>query len=236
MFVSPEYTLRDQERMELATRYFEWQFALAKEHLGPRILEVGCGLGNFTQHLADREMIVGIDIEPSCVERHRKRFAGQPNIVSLTMDVLSPEFPDLRRYEPVSIACLNVLEHIPDDEHALAQMNAVLPTGGSVVLIVPAFAALYGPIDQRLGHYRRYSRRSLTRTAEAAGFRPRIVRYLNSVGFFGWWFNARILKRTEQSKRQIQIFDSMLVPVLSRLERRMEPPVGQNIFAVLVKP
>jgi len=111
-----------------------------------------------------------------------------------------------------------------------------LPSGGAAVLIVPAFGALHGPIDERLGHYRRYSKRSLAQAARDAGFRPRVLRYMNSVGFLGWWLNARVLRRTEQSTAQIRIFDSIVVPVLSRVERVIEPPAGQSILAVLVKP
>jgi 2-polyprenyl-3-methyl-5-hydroxy-6-metoxy-1,4-benzoquinol methylase len=235
MTVSSEYTVRDQERMDHARRYFEWQFAMAEKHLGARVLEVGCGLGNFTQHLIDREFVAGIDVEPLCIEKHRQRFAANANITSFSMDVLSPEFKQLARFNPASIACLNVLEHIIDDQLALAHMSAVLPRGGTVVLIVPAFAALYGPIDTLLGHYRRYSKKSLAQVARTAGFECRILRYLNSVGFFGWWCNARILKKTEQSTAQIKLFDSAVVPVLSRVERWIEPPVGQSVFAVLVK-
>lgn len=233
--VSSECTVRDQERMAYAKRYFEWQFSLAKEHLGSRVLEVGCGLGNFTQHLIGRRLMVGIDIEPRCAEAYARRFAGQSNLTSLCLDVLSPEFLELRRYQPDSIACLNVLEHVQDDGQALAHMNAVLPPGGTVVLIVPAFECLYGPIDEKLGHYRRYGKQSLTRAAQNAGFRPRILRYVNSIGFFGWWFNARILRRTEQSTAQIKVFDVLAVPLLSRIERWIEPPAGQSIFAVLEK-
>ncbi|HKE28874.1 MAG TPA: class I SAM-dependent methyltransferase [Bryobacteraceae bacterium] len=236
MTVEPDYTVRDQQRMESAKRYFEWQSDLAERHLGRRVLEVGCGLGNFTQHLIDREFVVGIDVEPACVHNHRQRFRGRANVTSEYLDVLSPEFLELRRYQPQSIACLNVLEHVKDDALALQHMNAVLPAGGTAVLIVPAFKALYGPIDEHLGHYRRYTKRSLTQVAQTAGFEVRILRFLNSVGFFGWWCNAKILKKTEQSSAQIKIFDSLLVPILSRTERWIEPPVGQSLFTVLVKP
>lgn len=234
--VQAEYTVSDQQRMEHAKRYFRWQFEMAAEHLGSRVLEVGCGSGNFTRHLIGRDCIVGIDIEPRCIESRRKRFAGQPNVISLPMDVLSPDFLALSRYEPASIACLNVLEHLRDDRLALSHMRAVLPSGGAAVLIVPAFEALRGPIDEKLGHYRRYSKRSLAQAAGDAGFRLGILRYVNSIGLLGWWFNARIVKRKEQSTAQIKIFDSIVVPVLSRVERLSEPPAGQSIFAVLVKP
>jgi len=155
---SADYMIRDQVRMKRAARYFEWQFSLAQAQLGARVLEIGCGLGNFTQHLVDHELVVGIDVEPDCIAAHRERFAGKGNLVSLCLDVLSSEFPKLREYRPDSIACLNVLEHVSDDGAALAHMHAVLPEGGRVVLIVPAFESLYGPIDEKLGHYRRYGK------------------------------------------------------------------------------
>jgi hypothetical protein len=55
------------------------------------------------------------------------------------------------------------------------------------------------------------------------------------VGFFGWWVNAKISGREEQSEGQIALFDRAIVPVMSRLESILEPPVGQSIFAVLEK-
>jgi hypothetical protein len=151
------------------------------------------------------------------------------------MDVTDPGFPDLVRHRVDSVVCLNVLEHVQDDAMALANMHAVLPFGGKVVLIVPAFQALYGPIDARLGHYRRYTKRSLARLASSQGFEVPILRYMNFAGFFAWWFNARVTKRTAQSAGQIVLFDSLIVPFLSRMERLVEPPCGQSIFAVLVK-
>jgi SAM-dependent methyltransferase len=235
MHSAAEYTVRDQDRMKRATRYFEWQFRLAEAQVGARVLEIGCGLGNFTQHLAGCELAVAIDVEPDCIAEHRERFAGRPNVVSLCLDVASPEFRKLGEHRPDSVACLNVLEHVRDDAAALANMYAVLPEGGRVVLIVPAFESLYGPIDERLGHYRRYSKKSLTRVAERAGFRAETLRYMNSVGFFGWWFNAHVAKKTAQSEMQIAVFDALVVPVLSRVEGWIEPPLGQSIFAVLRK-
>jgi hypothetical protein len=62
-----------------------------------------------------------------------------------------------------------------------------------------------------------------------------VVHYMNFVGFFGWWFNARVLRKTEQSENQIRFFDSWIVPVSSRLEALMHPPCGQSVFAVLRK-
>jgi hypothetical protein len=105
-----------------------------------------------------------------------------------------------------------------------------------VVLLVPAFPALYGPIDRNLGHYRRYSRRSIASLAAATSLRIRKVHYVNAAGFFGWWVNSHILRRRAQSEKQIEIFDRYLVPLLSRLEGMVTPPFGQSLLVVLEKP
>jgi SAM-dependent methyltransferase len=232
---SADYTVRDQQRMSAATRYFRWQYELVRPHLGRRVLEVGCGLGNFTRLLADRELVVGIDVEPTCVQNLLNRLPHQQNLVVRHLDVSDPDFRSLKTYCPDSIVCLNVLEHIEDDRFALANLHAVLPSGGSVILIVPAFEALYGPVDANLGHYRRYSKRGLHRLLESLGFRLECARFMNFLGFFGWWFNARVLKKTEQSEGQIRIFDSLVVPAQSRIEGLLEPPCGQSIFVVARK-
>lgn len=232
---SSEYRVADQERMKLAQRYFLWQSRMAEGELGRRVLEVGCGLGNFSDYLRDREMVVGIDIDENCVSRWCERFADRENYTGLVLNAESPEFQKLRSHRIDSIACLNVLEHIEQDELVLRNMHSILPKGGGVVLIVPAFEALYGEIDRMLGHYRRYTRKSLRRVAESAGFFTRRLRFMNTVGFFGWWVNAKISRRSEQSEKQIAFFDSRIVPVISRLETWMPPPFGQSIVATLEK-
>ena len=221
--------------MTRAVNYFEWQAKLAMAPLGRRVIEVGCGIGNFTRMIAGRELVVGVDIEPVCIAEHKRRFAGNANVRSLVLDAMSPAFLDLRQDAPDSVVCLNVLEHIEDDLGTLKAFASILPKGGKAVLIVPAFMALYGPIDKHLGHYRRYTRASFAATANAAGFNAPVLRYMNTIGFFGWWANAKILKRTEQSEGQIELFDKHIVPLLEKIEGAVSPPFGQSVFAVLEK-
>jgi 2-polyprenyl-3-methyl-5-hydroxy-6-metoxy-1,4-benzoquinol methylase len=232
----PEYTVRDQERMTAATRYFAWQSRLASREVGSRIVEVGCGIGNFTAMLADREVVVAIDVAPSCIEKHRQRFSACPNIHSEVLDACAPEFPSLASHRPDSVVCLNVLEHISNDLLALSNMASILEPRGKVILIVPAFPALYGPIDAKLGHHRRYEKRGFAALARRAGLKVVRLNYMNSVGFIGWWINAKLLPRQAQSESQIRIFDRAIVPAMSRLESLVAPPFGQSIFAILEKP
>jgi SAM-dependent methyltransferase len=229
-----EYTVRDQQRMKRATNYFDWQARLVLPHVGRRVIEIGCGLGNFTRYMLDRELVVGIDIEPACAERWQGAFPEQKNLIGKAMDATDPEFLALAEHRPDTVVCLNVLEHIEDHVAALRHMHAVLPKGGRALLIVPAYEALYGPIDHFLGHYRRYSKAPFAELASSLGFNS-TMRFMNTVGCIGWWVNAKVLRRTEQSEDQIKFFDAAIVPVLSRLEAAVPPPFGQSIFAVLEK-
>ncbi len=233
---SCNYTLEDQERMARARNYFAWQERLVRRELGRRVVEAGCGVGNFTGMLLDRDAVIAIDSESACIQRLKERYPNQSNLHVVACAVGSPEFAALARFRLDSCVCLNVLEHIKDDAGALRAMASVITPGGVIVLLVPAFQALYGSIDKNLGHYRRYSRRSVIRLAERAGLRIRKAHYMNFPGFFGWWANSHIFRRQAQSERQIRIFDRYLVPVLSRLEDWVRPPFGQSVFAVIEKP
>jgi SAM-dependent methyltransferase len=229
------YTIEDQERMSRAPNYFAWQARLVHHELGQRVVEVGCGLGNFTATLLDREAVIAIDIEPACIERLMQRYANRTNLHALVCDVNSPNFLSLARFHPDSCVCLNTLEHVADDGAALAAMASILPRGGAIVLLVPAFQALYGPIDRNLGHYRRYNRAAIRILAGRIGLHVRKAHYANCAGFFGWWANAHLLKRHAQSEHQIAVFDRYVVPFIAAAERVLPPPFGQSLFAVLEK-
>jgi SAM-dependent methyltransferase len=228
------YTLEDQERMTRAKNYFAWQARLVLPELGRRVVEIGCGIGNFTEKLLDRELVVAVDSETGCIDRLRERFPGRPNLRTEVLDAAF-HLRDLARYQPDSCVCLNVLEHIQDDAETLRGMASILQPDGAAVLIVPAFPALYGPIDRNLEHRRRYSRIAISRMAAHAGFEIRRMHYMNFPGFFGWWVNAHVLKREAQSAAQIEIFDRLIVPPLSTIERFLHPPFGQSLFCVFRK-
>ncbi len=230
------YTLLDQERMSEAKRYFAWQGRLVRPYLGQRVVEFGCGTGNFTGMLLDREAVIAVDVEPECLDRLRQRYGDRRNLHILPIDETGSGISQLARFQPDSCVCLNVLEHIEDDRRALQQMASILPSGGVIVLIVPAFPSLSGPIDRHLGHFRRYRRGSMRTLAAEAGLNVEKLRFMNLVGFFGWWMNARVFRMEIQSSAQIAIFDNCVVPVLSRIESAIAPPFGQSLFAVLRKP
>ena len=214
--VDSNFVLHDLEQLSRAKNYIAWQQHLIARELGTRVVDIGCGLGNLIEGLLDRELVIAMDPNPELVARVEQRFPGRTNLRTLVCDVTDECFAGLARFRPDSCVTTNVLEHIEDDVRALRAMASILTPDGVIVLLVPAFQALYGPIDRKLGHYRRYTRASLAQVADAPGCGSRKAHYLNVVGFFGWWVNARIFRRQTHSERQIAIFDRYVAPVMSR--------------------
>lgn len=222
------------ERIGKLTHYNDWIWQSIAPHVGNRVLEVGAGIGNMTRILYGRDLIVATDLELPYLHILRNRFSRNPTIHVERLDLNSDETLALRHYEFDTVVCLNVLEHIENDEAALHRLFEILTPGGKLVLFVPADQRLFGTMDTQVGHYRRYSLETITRVMEVAGFATETVFHQNVFGRFGWWFNGRVLRRTHMPAAQSRIFDK-LVPILRRIEPK-NPSRGLSIIAVGVKP
>jgi SAM-dependent methyltransferase len=60
----------------------------------------------------------------------------------------------------------DMLEHVQDDRAAFAKMMQALKPAGMVLLAVPAGQWLFGFHDEQLGHFRRYSKKTLLELVE----------------------------------------------------------------------
>ncbi|HVU01460.1 MAG TPA: class I SAM-dependent methyltransferase [Polyangiaceae bacterium] len=70
------------------------------------------------------------------------------------------------------ILCLDVLEHVPDDERFLKDLaTRNLADGGVALVSVPAWPLLWSDHDAALEHHRRYEPVRARRTIERAGLR-----------------------------------------------------------------
>lgn len=227
---------KDLAQMARALNYLKWQFDLIAPYVQGNTLEIGGGIGNFTTRLAKRATQV-VSVEPNayCYKRLNESVAGQTNI--RVFDCVAEELetrlgPD-SRFD--TVVCMNVLEHIADDLKATATFARYLKPGGRLILQIPALGFLFGEIDRKLGHYRRYSKQSARTLLYACELRPVRLRYFNFVGVWAWLWNAHATKATTQSDFQIKVFDRGIVPWLSVLERVVPPPMGQCLLAIAEK-
>ena len=197
--------------------------------VGDRVLEIGSGIGTLSAFLVDRARLVLTDTRAEYLDRLRQRFATRPN-VSVARLYLPNEHGAVAEQRFDTVICLNVLEHVDDDLGSLAAIRKLLEPGGRLVLLVPALPALYGTIDQALGHHRRYTRAAITSKFEGTGFRVAHIEYFNLAGVPGWWLAGRVFRRSMIPAGSLKLYDA-LVP-LFRLERLLPWRVGQSLIAI----
>jgi SAM-dependent methyltransferase len=224
----------DLHTMREARRYQAHLFSLIRPFIGSRVLEVGSGIGTTTQALIEiADLVVGIEPNRSSVAYLRETIGDHPRF-----ELHSCHFEECDRTKLIAarfdtVLCVNVLEHIEDDEQALQRLAEIAaPTGGHVVVFVPAVASAYGPLDAALGHHRRYSRRSLTRVFDRAGLDLLLLKYTNPLGLLAWMFYTYVSKRAAHSARQIALFETLVAPWALPLERVLPVPLGLSLFAV----
>jgi len=227
-----EIMISDLEIMTSASNYRAWMYRRLAPFIGQRILEVGAGIGNFTELLSGRELVVPTDKYQKCVNYLKRRLDDCPIAAVLQLDLEKPEDADLDRFSFDTVVCLNVLEHVKDDLRALSFMRTVLEPGGRLVLLVPAFQFLYGSVDRAIGHYRRYTRRDLAPKMRQAGFEVEDSFYMNVIGMAGWFWNNRIMKIGEENPGQIGLFDRYIAPWAERIERALPPPFGLSLITI----
>jgi SAM-dependent methyltransferase len=218
------------QRISNLSRYNTWLWDQIARYTGQRVLEVGAGIGTMTRFLLGRQLVLATDVDPRYLERLRYTFASCPNVLVQPVDLNERFAERLAKNRLDTVLCLNVLEHIEDDEAALSQFSHLLPPGGRLVLIVPAHRRLYGEIDKAIGHYRRYEKGEIMVKFERAGFRIEETRFLNLLGLPGWYFNSCLLKRKIVPGVQARLND-LLVPLL-RLEKYFTLPWGMSLLAV----
>jgi SAM-dependent methyltransferase len=214
-------------RMAEAENYNDWLLDRARPYLGSRVLDFGAGIGTLTEAIAPGRHVVALEPDPAFVPRLQTRFAGTPDVAVVAGDDASLERLD-ETFD--TILCFNVLEHVRDDERALGRFHAQLAPGGHVLLLVPAHQALFGEIDRRVGHERRYNRALLGRRLRGAGFEVLDARYVNPVGALGWLVTSRLLRRTQVPTGPLKLYDA-LVPLLRSFDR-LPLPFGLSVWAV----
>jgi SAM-dependent methyltransferase len=139
-----------------------------------RILDAGCGSGRNMVEFARHGTVTGIELSATSVRLAREREAGEVVEGSVLEMPFDADAFDLA-------ASLDVIEHLQDDLQALRELRRVVAPGGSLLVTVPAYQWLWSGHDEINHHHRRYTRRSLQRIGEQAGWQQVRTTYFNSL-------------------------------------------------------
>ncbi|MCB9770328.1 MAG: glycosyltransferase [Candidatus Omnitrophica bacterium] len=231
---NPDIGHETLRRMRKLSRYARWQASLMKPYFGRRIFELGAGTGTMSEFYKDCDQLLLGEISEDYRRILDERFDGLSHIRTCHLDLENPTKPEEMEEAPDTIVSTNVLEHIENHEEALRFARDVLEPGGHLILLVPAMPGIYGTLDAKLDHYRRYDREGLAELLEESGFVIEKIRHLNALGALGWWFNGKILKRKILPKRQLGVMDKLL-PYL-KIEYKFNLPYGLSLLVVAKKP
>lgn len=184
-------------RLEAANFWFRARNAIiewALRRYVPRfgsLLEVGCGTGFVLSGIAARfpaARLFGSEVFVDGLGHAAQRL---PTVELMQMDARRIPFTE----EFDVVGAFDVLEHIQEDDEALAQLRQALKPGGTMVLTVPQHAWLWSAADVYAHHERRYEAPELECKVNQAGLR--IVR---STSFVTTLLPAMMVSRARQRK------------------------------------
>jgi glycosyltransferase involved in cell wall biosynthesis len=225
------YVLRSVDH---AVRYNRWLLKQVAPYLGARIAEAGAGIGSLSQLLIDRKFLFLVDHDPVYLRLLEDRFGARGNVRVQETDLTRPNFEDSWPLPLDTVFCSNVLEHLGPHRDVLASFHRALAPGGHCIIIVPAEPALFTPLDQSLGHHRRYGAEELRDLMTSAGFDVVDQRQFCKAGAAAWWLNGRVLRRRGLTPRQMIWFDRSW-PLLRAFDRVLPWP-GMSLICVGRKP
>jgi SAM-dependent methyltransferase len=210
---------------EKALHWKRYWSSLIAPYVSGDVLEVGAGIGANTEALMRFPHQSCTSLEPDAALAAQIRIRGPRHrkIVGTLADV--DESFD-------TILYIDVLEHIEDDRAELMQAAAHLKPGGHVIALSPAHATLYTSFDKAIGHFRRYSKKSLREAAARCGLRPVKMQYLDSAGLLASAANRLVSSPQAPAEWQILTWDRCLIPVSSVLDPLLGYSVGKSILAV----
>jgi 2-polyprenyl-3-methyl-5-hydroxy-6-metoxy-1,4-benzoquinol methylase len=232
--------LQTLERFANAPRFNRWMFNTIRRYCRGHVLEVGSGIGNLSKLYLEHNMPLTVsDLRTEYCTILQQKFGSNPLLRGIeSVELALPDFNE--KYSPLmgrfdTVVASNVVEHIADDRLAIQNCMDMLKPGGHVIILVPAYQALYNEFDTELGHFRRYTKRSLVSLLKEAGLQVMHQQYFNAVGMAGWVLNGNIRKKKLIPAAQLRFFDKM-VPVVKLVDLLTFHQIGLSVIAVGRKP
>jgi SAM-dependent methyltransferase len=230
--------------LSILSNYRKYQYSLISKYIGKIILEVGSGDRGFTYLLAKSsnnfEKILSIEPSQILFSSYNNKYSFPDNVKFQEIDLFDLHVDNSVCFD--TIIFIHVLEHIEKDREALYKAYELLQPNGYVLIEVPALQFLFSPHDKLLGHYRRYTKRTLKAIIDPDKFVIEDIWYQDPLGILGSLYYFKFKKIELKSeigldlvKNQGKIYDKYLVPLQSFIGKYIRLPFGLNLTAVLKK-
>jgi SAM-dependent methyltransferase len=226
------------EELAIFEQAYNWKKYFAKYILpfvGEKVLEVGAGMGTTTIHLNNNTANEWVLLEPDLKMAEELKTKTRSGLLPKNCKPVHGTFGNLdqsSRFD--TILYIDVLEHILHDKKELETAAGYLKSGGVLVVLSPAFPFLFSPFDKAIGHYRRYTRHSLSRI-RPAGLLTQRMHYLDSIGFFASIANRLLLKQQYPSHSQVRTWDRFMIPVSKITDVLFFYSFGKSILGIWKK-
>jgi SAM-dependent methyltransferase len=223
---------------------------------GDRVLDMGCGAGRHAFEMFRRGAdVVAFDQDGDELAGVLELFgamreAGEvPDGAEADIkqgDALSLPFAD---GEFDRVVASEVLEHIPDDRAAIAELARVLRPGGTIAVTVPswfpervcwALSDAYHEVEG--GHVRIYGRDELVGRLRSTGLVYEGRSHAHALHSPYWWVKCAVGVDEDQhplvrAYHRLLVWDIMEKPLVTRLaDRVLNPVLGKSLVVYLRKP
>ncbi len=223
---------------------------------GDRVLDMGCGAGRHAFEMYRRGAdVIAFDQDADELAGVRDLFAAMreagevPDGAEADVkegDALQLPFGD---GEFDRIVAAEVLEHIPADLQAIAELARVLRPGGTMAVSVPRWLpeAICWQLSEEYhdtpgGHIRIYTDKELSTKLRGAGLEPTGKSYAHGLHAPYWWIKCAVGVDNDRNPlvrayHRLLVWEIMKKPrALSLAGRVLDPVIGKSLVLYVTKP
>ncbi len=211
-----------------------WQGEIC-QYVGSHILEVGAGKGTNTSAMIHfpRKRWVCIEPDPILTKEIIKTTKGLQD--DSTFDIRTGTIDCLDDADTFdTILYIDVLEHIKNDAAELRHATRHLQPNGHLIILSPAHQFLFSEFDKQVGHFRRYSSRTLNNVIPSE-LSIVTLKYLDSVGIMASLANKCFLKRQSPTANQLKLWDQKMVPISRLIDPLFFFRLGKSVLGIFRK-
>jgi SAM-dependent methyltransferase len=223
---------------------------------GEKLLDLGCGMGRHAfQAVRLGARVVALDAASEEVTQVRNTIGAMVDAGEVRKDDEAGAVQGNALCLPFSdgsfdrVIASEVLEHIPEDTTAMAELARVLRPGGTMAVTVPRFGpeAVNWALSKEYhdvpgGHVRIYRRSALLERLTGVGLRPLGSHHAHALHSPYWWVRCLVGPKRDdhpvvKAYHRLLVWDITSAPRITRTaEFVLNPLLGKSLVVYLEKP